>query len=561
MSLSPTQQQPRISPFRNFIASVLFAWATIWLYGLGQRGIEVAALASVVTGLISGVQFIRGLNAWDHWRDQRRLRRQFERFGHAHGQSRLGTLKDAEDAGLTGENGFFVGRMDGQDLCYPGENHVLICAPPGTKKTTSIAIPNLLRNWGSLDESDWPGSIITADVKGELSACTISQQRRLGRKVVTINPHRQQLSAELGIDVGDTKFNPWGWIKHDSPQVLDDVKLASLLTMPGSPKERSNANSEFFERAGRTALTGIGLDELSRNGIVTLPALRRRLMVAGDELLASIGSMVINSAYGGAVSEYGKRLEATLTNAPEQFAGGWENAQEAVEIYDSYGPLGQHVSKNEFDFRLVKQEPTAVYIMLPNDKGGQSGIHSAWMNLVMSTAMEQVARDRSHRRVTFLLDEFVNLGYMPRLLHAMSEYRSFGVQIVTISQQLSQIEQLYGRASLRSMFGMSEVIQLFALRELEDLKMVSELTGMETVPDGSMNVRSGPTSGMASDVSYTGSFRSRPVLRPEDIRTIPDEKQLIIYRNRPVFLADKVDYLTHPQWQHWADPNPYYARR
>lgn len=50
-------------------------------------------------------------------------------------------------------------------------------------------------------------------------------------------------------------------------------------------------------------------------------------------------------------------------------------------------------------------------------------------------------------------------------------------------------------------------------------------------------------------------------MRPEEIRLLSSDKQILFYRNAVPFIADKVDYRSHPKWRRRAQPNPYYDRR
>jgi type IV secretory pathway TraG/TraD family ATPase VirD4 len=259
-----------------------------------------------------------------------------------------------------------------------------------------------------------------------------------------------------------------------------------------------------------------------------------------------------------AVREYGDKLLATFEQSPEEFSGGMSCAQQALAIYDSFGELGEHVSGDAFDPMTLKEIPTALYLILPPDLIRS---HGAWLNLALSTTIEMVGRDCSNRRVLFLVDEAANIGYVPNLLHAMAVYRKFGIQIVTVWQQFSQAARIYGQYRARELWGMCDVIAAFGIRELEDLKMLSDLIGEETYPDGVQNIQLGASPDEQTHYSYTGSYRSRPVLRPDEIRRIPDGKMLVLHRNSRPFLFDKLSYLKDRRLRRLADPNPYYTEK
>ena len=88
---------------------------------------------------------------------------------------------------------------------------------------------------------------------------------------------------------------------------------------------------------------------------------------------------------------------------------------------------------------------------------------------------------------------------------------------------------------------------------------MSGLAGNKTNADGNQTVRES-TNGLP-ELSFGGSYRSEPLLRPEDIRQMPDDKALLLYKNAPPFLVDKINYLTDRNFRGLADPNPYYRKR
>ncbi|MGD9693594.1 MAG: type IV secretory system conjugative DNA transfer family protein [Phycisphaerales bacterium] len=439
--------------------------------------------------------------------------------------------------------------MPSTDLFYHGENHVLTIGPAGSGKGTCVVVPNLLLNRESM---------VVVDVKGELAAMTARHRRkRLGHRVVLVNPYHATLSEELGIALGDDGYNPFSLLRA-GPTAKDDADLLAslLLPMPAKPDPKS----EFFIDAGQQIISAGLLDRLRTCGAVTAPHLRQWLMASPETFERQLADMAFTTAFGGVLAEAGRKLLGTLQNAPEEFQGGLSTAQKALRIYDGFGPLGEHVSSGDgFTFSSMKDRPTTVYVILPSDRGVT---HAAWMNLVLSSAFELVGRDRTNKRVTFLLDELANLGYLPNLLRAMAQYRAQGVRVHAVIQQVSQIRRIYGAEGWRDLVGLCDVVQAFNVTEFETTKLLSDMSGHVTVEDVSQSLRPMGAEGMShAEFSFGQSRTGQPLLRPEDIRLLDSDTQLIFYRNMPPLLAQKVDYRTRRQWRSWADPNPYYSRR
>jgi type IV secretion system protein VirD4 len=513
---------------------------------------SLASIGSLAAGLVGGKLALRALNEGDARRDRRRIDRQREAAANTHGRSRFATAEDIHRFNLSSGKGIFLGsHREGKrkpiDLWYPGENAGLTIGPPASGKAVTSCIPNLLLN---------PESMIVHDPKFELYAVTADHRRSvMGHDVVLLCPHHETLSHELGIDLPDAGYNPCSIIR-DGPTLKDDAELFASVLLP-SPGH-ANPQSEFFALCGQRCVIAANLDLKRKNTPLTLPAINRWLMASAQELNEQLKGMMLSMEMNGLVREIGGKLLTTLLNAPEEFQGGLSMAQNALRIYDSYGPLGRHVSKPGLDPISLKRRPTTVYVGLPTDFGVS---HAPYINLTFSTLLESIGRDRSHTRVTVMLDELANIGYMPNLLRSMALYRTQGIRIHGYIQQVSQIRRLYGEEGWRDLVGLCDFVQAFGVTEYETLKLLSEMTGHATVEDVNQTVRPPHwgTLGQAEH-SFSHARTGQPLLRPEDIRMLDSGKQLIFYRNAPPILADKVDYRSRPELLRVAKPNPYYER-
>jgi type IV secretion system protein VirD4 len=329
------------------------------------------------------------------------------------GKAQWATLKELKECGMDKDTGLFLGRLNKKNLYYPGETHLLTIAPPGAGKGTSIVIPTLL---------NYPGSVIVTDPKGELFAITSRHRRnKLGQKIIVLCPWAKKLSEELNLEIPDHGYNPLG-IVQPGPDIKDEAEMLSSLLLPKpanvDPKE------EFWLDGGQSMLTAFMLYIKTRekdDGPLTLPLLREFLHMGPDKMSNVIYAMSQCNDFNGCVREFGGKLAGTWERSPQQFEGLLGSAQKALRIYDRASPLGEHVSHSDIDFKALKREPTTIYLIMPSDR---AHTHAAWLNLVISLAIELVGRDRSNRRVLFLLDEMANLGYMPNIFLSQQECSS-----------------------------------------------------------------------------------------------------------------------------------------
>jgi type IV secretion system protein VirD4 len=527
------------------IAGAAFLFCCIF-WEFGQFGNDWLAVLSVVCFCIAVRHVFKGYTSLDQRQDEQELKDLVLNPTDTDGKAKWATANDIKQAGMDKSTGLFLGSFKGQNVYYPGETHLLTIAPPGAGKGTSIVIPNLLT---------YSGSVIVTDPKGELFAITARhRQNKLGHKIIVLCPWAKKLSAELGIEIPDHGFNPLSIIQPGS-DIKDEAELISSLLLPGNASMK--ADDEFWLEGGQSILTAFMLHLKSQEetvGTLTLPLVRQYLHLPPEELTAVLFAMSKNENFGGSIREYGGKLLGTAERSPKQFEGLLGTAQKALRIYDSVSPLGAHVSEGEIDFKALKTQPTTIYLIMPSDR---ATTHAPWLNLVMSLAIELVGRDRSNRRVLFLLDEMANLGYMPNILRGMAQYRGQGVQVWSIIQQLSQLERLYGKPGSTQFVGTCELINIFGVWDPETIQFVSQWLGQSTVRNYSYNVSKMDNPGDFADVNYSTTDKALMMMRPEDVRGMSANEQLIFYRNLAPIKAEKVHYHTHAQWKEWAEPNPY----
>lgn len=287
------------------------AYFFMWIFWVkGQYGDDLSAWLSVILFCYAFSNVVLGFLAYDFYVDEQALREFVFNPTHTDGKARFATLQDAEQHGMARKKkkkaefktslilplvnmlrrkkeekveaaetekprGLFLGSLNGEDIYYPGETHLLTIAPPGAGKGTSIVIPNLLL---------YEGSVIVTDPKGELFAITARHRReKLGHKIIVLCPWADKLSRELGIPISDHGFNPLSIIQ-EGEDIKDEAELISSLLIPGGVNMKPD--DEFWLEGGRSILTAFMLHLKSledKVGTLTLPLLRQYLHLPPPE--------------------------------------------------------------------------------------------------------------------------------------------------------------------------------------------------------------------------------------------------------------------------------------
>src|SRR3546814_19002779 len=103
------------------------------------------------------------------------------------------------------------------------------------------------------------------------------------------------------------------------------------------------------------------------------------------------------------MKEKAESLRATAKDAPKQLEAYKSDFIEALNPFEPGKSLDSATSAHDFDFKILKHEPTTVYLMAPSEK---LAVAAPWISLIISHIIETVARDVGTVQTTFLPDEF-----------------------------------------------------------------------------------------------------------------------------------------------------------
>ena len=490
-----------------------------------------------VMGLLGAATAIRGARKASAEMQTRRKRAASLIPSGAFGRAAFATLRQCRDAGLTDPGGLFLGALDGTPLFYTGKAHLLTVAPARQGKGVSVVVPNLLH---------WQGSVFVTDPKGELAGVTARHRReRFGQQVYVINP--------WGLHgLPRHRFNPLQGLLEAAGDavawrgVMDDANAIALQLVP-EPEDQRN---RYFRDGARKILRALLLHFATRGrpdacNLVevwrTLQNMRR--------LKGVVGEMAGNGSLNGAVLDMADDLSHTLTDNPDQFGDFREGAVQGVSIFDPVGWLGESVSGSDFSLSVLKSGRASVYLVIPSDR---IETHGAWLGLVTRQAISSISRIRSQEPVLFLLDEFANMGRLAGLAESLTALPGLGVRVWAIVQELADLRRVYGPETTETVLSQAEVKQFFAVQNHSLARELSGALGSRTIKTMSYNLGRTEIDEVGESVGETG----RPLLSPDEIRQLPQGKQLLLIRSLPPVLADRVAFWDVSPWQEWADPNP-----
>ena len=434
-------------------------------------------------------------------------------------------------------------------VTYNGDRHLLTVAPTRTGKGTSAIVPALMNHQGAL---------LCIDPKGENAFITADAREMLHGQVVHIlDPWKL---ATKPLEREPAQFNPLDMLHPDSEDLADDaLMIADALIVP------SGSDSHWSDE-GRAMVMGFILHVVTspdEEGRRTLGRVREILCLPPRDLQNLVVEMSTNGT--DLVKSAANRF---MQKSERELASVISTAQQNTHFLESTN-IKTSLERSTFDFADLKNDnaPISVYLVLPADR---LNTHGRWLRLIVSMAIIAMVRggNKPKRPALFLLDEFAALGKLSVVEQAYGLMAGFGMQLWAIIQDLSQLEDLYGRR-WQTFLGNAGVLQVFGTRDMMTADYVSRLAGHTTVEKISKATAEKRKDGifLSGDPNYTAmndqSF-GRPLIQPEEVIRMPDVVQILFLPSCNAIQCRKVPYYENARYYDldgysYFRPNPHFS--
>jgi type IV secretion system protein VirD4 len=431
--------------------------------------------------------------------------------------------------------GFYLGGR----YCFNDKGHILTVAGTRGGKGTNLIIPNLL------GASDYSGSWVVIDPKGENAAITTRYQRERGQNVVILNPW--ELLKE---NVGEAhSYNPLDILSDTSNiNLVDDAQMIAEMIVPIEKKD----NNRFFTDNARAIVSGLLLHMATYEDQPvekSLKTLWQWVRLPEDKWLKLIEDMNVNDhvVFGDTVKQAAHEIEKLMKAGDKTWGNIIATVLQCTDFIKS--PALQKSMESGFDPKALSDGKTTLFVIIPADKL-QS--HARWLRLVVTTTMRAVVR-KPNKRVAFLLDEFAALGYLPEIETALSTYAGFNITVWPILQSLIQLKSNYSD-NWETFVGNSTVRQFFSINDNFTAEYVSKAIGETSHVVVKKSV-------MAIEKAESNK---RALVTPDELRRASGERIFSFIADRPVTF-----YYKTPYWQMLKlfdgnvgrfDENPYFIQ-
>lgn len=202
---------------------------------------------------------------------------------------------------------------------------------------------------------------------------------------------------------------------------------------------------------------------------------------------------------------------------------------------------------------IIGDEKTVMYIIIPSSDDTFN-----FLAAMMYTQLFDVLYDRANfkhgGRLPFharcLLDEFANVGTIPRFEELLATMRSMEISANVIIQNLSQLKKMY-KDSWENVLGNCDSLLFLGGQEPTTLEHVSKTLGKETIDTRSHN----RTRGKNGSTSENDGILGRELMTVDELKVMKDNECILFVRGIYPFFCDKFVIEKHPNYKLLEDSN------
>ncbi len=446
-----------------------------------------------------------------------------------HGAARFANTAEIRKAGLLDPKGgldktILVGKKNGRYLTYGGYQFVILAAPTRSGKGVGIVVPNCL---------NYSDSLVVLDIKGENFDITSGFRAKHGQKVYLFAPF-----DEAGVT---HRYNPLEYISDDPAQRLGDIDAIGTALYSGG-----NQNDKFWSENAKDLFRGLCLFVLERKDLPkTFGEILRQASGKGKPLKEYIFEELKKAQDTGHPFSNAciDCLNRVLSNSENTLAGIVATFGTPLLIFQN-PRVDLATSANDFDLREVRRELMSIYFKMPPNKlkEGSVLVNLFFDQLLNLNTRVLPSQDKTLKhQCLVLLDEMTSIGKVAMIAQAVSYMAGYNMRLLTIIQNKSQLEDVYGKAGALTLLSNHALMVMYAPSPTvqSDAQEYSEMLGYETVKSRSR------TSSMQSSSTSTSDQR-RALMLPQEIRELGQTREIVSLENCKPILCDKIRYYEDP---------------
>ena len=421
---------------------------------------------------------------------------------------------------------------------YARNKNVIVIGGSGSGKTRFYVKPNLMQMPDNV-------SYVVTDPKGTIIVECGTMLVRHGYRIKVLNTINFKKSMH---------YNPFHYIRSEK----DILKLVNTI-IANTKGEGEKATEDFWVKAERllyTALIGYiwyEAPEEEQNFATLLEFINASETREEDE------------EFKNAVDELFEELEA---ENPEHFAVRQYRkyklaaGKTAKSILISCGArlapfdiaeLRELTRYDEMELDMLGDQKTAMFVIISDTDDTFNFIVAIMYTQLFNLLCDKADDEHGGRlpyHVRLLLDEFSNIGQIPKFDKLIATIRSREISASIILQSQSQLKTIYKDAA-ETIIGNCDTVLFLGGKESSTLKEISETLGKETIDLYNTSDTRGNNRSYGLNYQKTG----KDLMSRDELAVMDGNKCILQLRGVRPFFSDKYDITKHRRYRELSDYN------
>lgn len=465
------------------------------------------------------------------------------RKGVEHGSAEWGTKKDIEPfLSKNKRNRLLLSDTESLPLNerpkhpkYERNKNVLLVGGSGSGKTRFFLKPNLLQH---------NSSYVVTDPKGELLRDTGEMFRQLGYKIKIFN------TVDFVRSMG---YNFFSYIRSQK-----EILMVVDFIMENTTNDKKTGGDDFWPKAEKLLFTALlsYMYEVCKEYEFNMETLNRLItsmtVTESDEETDTI----VDELFKEHAEEFPDSFCCRQYTKFREHAAG----KTAKTILLSLGvrlmpfdidEVRNATRKDELDIESIGDEKTILYLVVSDTSATFDFLGGLFYTQLFNKLIEHADRQPGGRlkyHVQCFLDEFINIGTIPKFERLIATMRSRGLSAVIVVQAIAQLKAKY-KESADTIIGNCDTEIFLGGREENTLKSLSKALGKETIDVQNRNTSYGQHKSWSDNNTQTG----RLLLTEDEIAQLDNSKCIVQIRGVKPFLSDKIQLEKHPNYHLLSD--------
>ena len=483
---------------------------------------------------------------WQKQSDAKKLRKGIE-----YGSARWGTAEDikpymSEDPWmnipLTATEALTMESRPKQPK-YARNKNILVIGGSGSGKTRFFVKPNLMQCTGEKGTNCIPVSYIVTDPKGTVLVECGKLLQRSGYRIKVLNTINFKKSM---------RYNPFAYLRSEK----DILKLVNTI-IANTKGDGEKAGEDFWVKSERLfycALIGYiwyEAPEEEKNFTTLLEMINASEAREDDPEFQSPVDLMFERLEEKdpehfAVRQYKKfLLSAGKTRSSILISCGARLAPFDIK------ELRDLMETDEMELDTIGDRKTALFVIISDTDDTfnfvVSILYTQLFNLLCDKADDEYG-GRLPVHVRCLLDEFANIGQIPKFEKLIATIRSREISASIILQSQSQLKAIY-KDNADTIVGNCDTTLFLGGKEKTTLKEMSEILGKETIDSFNTSENRG------REVSHGLNYQKlgKQLMTEDEIAVMDGGKCILQLRGVRPFFSDKYDITKHPNYKYLSD--------